>query len=222
MRKIASDVRVDVKSFIIANMEVRRAPHVPELDLYRAHPGSGIGRLVDSENDPPPYWAYHWAGGTVIARHILDHPEVVSGLRVLDLGSGSGIVGIAAAKAGAGKVIAADTDPNALVATQLNALINGVNIEPMNGDVTIGDPPGVDLILAGDLFYDEATARRVTGFLLRCAAAGIQILIGDPGRSYLPRAHLRLIAEYLVSDFADAEGRAVKPSAVYAFLAGTI
>lgn len=196
-------------------MQVRPVPHIPELSLYKAHPGSGLWRIVDPEHDNPPYWAYHWAGGAVLARHILDQPETVRGMRVLDLGSGSGVVGIAAAKAGASEVIAADTDANAIAATKLNARINGVRVKTILADLTIGDPPRVDLIAIGDLFYNELLARKVTEFLRRCADAGIEVLVGDPGRTYLPRSHLRLVAQYHVSDFAD--GAQVKPSSVFSF-----
>ena len=150
---------------------------------------SGLSRLADPDDDSglPPYWAYQWAGGMVLARYIFDHPATVAGRRVLDLGAGCGIVGIAAALAGAGEVIAADTDRNAAAALELNAAMNGVALTVVGDDLTAGPPPAVDLVLAGDVYYDPGLALRVTAFLDRCVAAGIEVLIGDPGRAYLPR-----------------------------------
>jgi len=141
----------------------------------------------------------------------------VTGRRVLDLGAGSGLVAIAAAKAGAHAVIASEVDPYAIAALRLNAAANGVAIEAALGDLTAGPPPAVDLVAVGDLFYDRDLAGRVTAFLDRCRAAGIEALIGDPWRAFLPRARLRLIAEYDVADFGRAESAATTPSAVFAF-----
>lgn len=215
-----SQSRVDAASFISANMVIAPAPSVPEISLYTAHPGSGLWRLVGrgEAGEEPPYWAYRWAGGTVLARYILDHPETVSGKRVLDLGAGSGIVGIAAMKAGATSVVAADIDENAVIAIGLNAALNGVSVEAMLGDLTIGQPPAVDLIAVGDLFYDPSLALRVTAFLRQCVAAGIRILVGDPGRAFLPHVHLRPVAEYPVSDFGEGGAIERKPSAVFSFI----
>ncbi|HEY4202255.1 MAG TPA: 50S ribosomal protein L11 methyltransferase [Devosiaceae bacterium] len=199
-------------------MHVLPAPAVPEIRLYTAHPASGLWRLVgrDEDHSEPPYWAYRWAGGTVLARHVLDHPETVRGRHVLDLGSGSGIVGIAAAKSGARSVLAAEIDPNGLVALGLNAVENGVTLTPVGGDLTCGSPPGVDLILVGDLFYAAELAERVTAFLDRSLAMGIDVLVGDPGRAHLPHDQLRPIAQYLVPDFGSVRD-ATTLSSVFAF-----
>ncbi|WP_454849501.1 class I SAM-dependent methyltransferase [Rhizobium binxianense] len=197
--------------FIAANLHLLPVPSLDEISLYTAHPASGLWRLAGQggrNGDPPPYWAYRWAGGTVLARHILTHPETVAGRRILDLGTGSGIVAIAAMKSGAAHALAADTDPNAIAAARLNAAANGVEIETVHADLLDADAPAVELILAGDLFYDEMLAGRVMDFLDRCRASGIEALIGDPGRAPLPRERLRLVAEYAVADFGDAAGRA--------------
>ena len=209
--------RPNANSFIKANMQVRAAPELPELRLYAAQPTSGLWRLADPENDLPPYWAYDWAGGTVLARHILDHPETVAGLRVLDLGAGSAVVAIAAAKAGAGEVIAADIDENAIAAAQLNAELNDVNIVTVHADITTGPPPPVDLILCGDVFYDKALAGKMATFLDACIKADIRVLVGDPGRLHLPRSRLRLVAEYAMRDFGDAVGAPSKQASVFLF-----
>jgi predicted nicotinamide N-methyase len=148
-------------------------------------------------------------------RHILDRPETVTGGRVLDLGAGSGIVGIAAAKAGAREVIAAEIDRYALAALGLNSALNGVEITAIGDDLTAGPPPPVNLVAVGALFYERDLADRVTAFLDRCLAAGINVLIGDPGRAYLPRQRLRLLADYRVSDVGEVKDAAMKPSAVF-------
>jgi predicted nicotinamide N-methyase len=152
-----------------------------------------------------------------LARHILDRPMTASGRRVLDLGTGSGLVAIAAAKAGASQVIAADIDRYAIAALRLNAAANDVAVAVVSADLTAGPPPAVELITVGDLFYERDLAATVTAFLDRCLAAGIDVLIGDPGRTYLPRTRLRLIAEYRVPDVGEVESAAMKPSAVFAF-----
>jgi predicted nicotinamide N-methyase len=222
--------RLDPAAFIKANMRLAPVPALPEIRLYTAHPGSGLRRLVDPEDDgdanegtpepQPPYWAYAWAGGTVLARYILDHPMTVAGRRVLDLGAGSGIVGIAAAKAGACEVIAAEIDRNGVAAIGLNAEANGVEIAVLDKDITIGPPPAVDLMLAGDVFYGREVALQVSPFLDRCLAAGIEVLVGDPGRTCLPRSRLQLLAEYTVPDFGDAKDAVRKPSSVFRFETG--
>ncbi|MCQ8871483.1 50S ribosomal protein L11 methyltransferase [Mesorhizobium sp. LMG17149] len=205
-------------------MRLVPVPALPEIQFYTAHPGSGLRRLVEPEDDAedapepqPPYWAYAWAGGTVLARYVLDHPTTVAGRRVLDLGAGSGLVGIAAAKAGAREVIAAEIDRNGVAALELNAAANGVAITVIGVDITAGPPPAVDLVLAGDVFYGRDVALRVTPFLDRCLAAGIDVLVGDPRRNDLPLPRLRLLAEYQVPDFGDAKGAATKPSGVFSF-----
>ncbi|RUU24091.1 methyltransferase [Mesorhizobium sp. M6A.T.Ca.TU.002.02.2.1] len=234
----------DPVAFIRANLRLMPVPSLPEIRLYMAHPGSGLRRLADpeevidlegltdpegqgfepeeeakaDENEPqPPYWAYAWAGGAVLARYLIDQPQTVVGRRVLDLGAGSGLVGIAAAKAGASDVIAAEIDRNGVAALGLNAVANGVMITVIDNDITTGPPPAVDLVLAGDVFYGREVALRVTPFLDRCLAAGIEVLVGDPRRTDLPLSRLRLLAEYRVPDFGDAKGAASRPSGVFSF-----
>jgi predicted nicotinamide N-methyase len=217
---LAKPPRPDPIRFIQDHMRLAPAPGAPEIHLYAAHPASGLWRLVGRRgegDDPPPYWAYHWAGGTALARHILDRPETVAGLSVLDLGAGSGIVAIAAAKAGARAVLAADIDGNAIAAIGLNAAANNVALSAIAGDLTAAAPPAIDLITVGDLFYERELAIRVTAFLDLCLAAGVKILIGDPYRAYLPLQRLHLLAEYAVADFGDSRDCAVKPSGVFAF-----
>lgn len=198
----------DTRDFIREKLRIVSPPLLPEIMLYAAHPGSGLWRLTtrsDDNADPaPPYWAYQWPGGIALARYLLDMPEMVADLSVLDLGAGCGMVGIAAAKAGARQVTAAEIDRNAIVALRLNAGLNDVDIDTLAHDIIAGPPPGVDLVAVGDLFYDAALATRVTAFLDRCLAAGVRVLVGDPGRVHLPRSRLRLLAEYAVPDVGQA------------------
>jgi predicted nicotinamide N-methyase len=189
----------DIRDFILQNLRLEAAPGLSGIVLYRAHAGSRLSRLGDT----PPYWAYHWAGGTVLTRYILDHPETVRGKSVIDLGSGSGVVGIAAMKAGAKEVTAIDIDPNAKVAIQLNAGANGVEVTAETGELTL--PPDADLILAGDVFYDAALARQMAMLFTACTQAGTEVLVGDMGRKPLPLDLLEPLAEYKVPDFGQVE-----------------
>ncbi|MGI2030859.1 class I SAM-dependent methyltransferase [Rhizobium panacihumi] len=200
-------MNISPAEFIRNNLRVEPARFLPEISLYTAHPGSRLSQLGGYEGEPP-YWAYGWAGGTVLARHLLDFPETVRGRRVLDLGCGSGVVGIAAAKAGASHVLASDIDAYALAATRLNAALNEVEIDLAEGDLTGGPLPEVDIVLVGDLFYDKATAARILPWLSACRAAGKTVLIGDPFRAHLPQDSLKLVASYDVPDFGSGNGRA--------------
>lgn len=170
------------------------------------------------ENFEAPYWAQYWGGGLALARHVLDHPDVVADRNVIDLGCGSGLVAIAAAKARARSVTAIDIDAYAITATQLNAAANHVAIATTCADILAGEPPAADMILAGDLFYESDLAERVTAFFDRCLAANTEILVGDPGRAPLPRARLELIAEYPGQDFGDS-AVTTRLNAVFRFVA---
>jgi predicted nicotinamide N-methyase len=200
----------DPGDFIRANLRLEAAPGVPEIRLYRAHAHSGLASN-GLTGDGPPYWAYAWAGGTALARHILDHPDTVKGAHILDLGTGSGIVAIAAALSGAASVTAADIDRNAIAAAEINAEVNGVSLTLIEADLLDGPPPACILILAGDTFYDARLSRRVTQALDRW---GIPTLIGDMGRTPLPLDRLEPIARYNVPDFGQS---APIPATVFRF-----
>ena len=209
---------LDVEAFIRERLPLEPVVGAPEVRLHRAGPHSGLMRLADADPDfEPPYWSRPWGGGLVLARHVLDHPSLVTGRRVMDLGAGSGLVAIAAALAGAAEVVAVDVDPYAITAARLNAAANDVALSYLRGDLTRGAPPDVDLILVGDLFYARGLARRVEAFLRRCQSGGVSVLIGDPGREALPAARLRVVAEHPVVDYGDPGG-AVRNAAVYALI----
>ncbi|HTJ02628.1 MAG TPA: 50S ribosomal protein L11 methyltransferase [Methylovirgula sp.] len=213
-----TDVPPRVLQLVQTHFPVLPVPFVPEIRLHKAVPTSGLWRLaeIDETGFGAPYWAHHWGGGTALARYIFDHPDIVAGRRVLDLGSGSGIVGIAAAKTGARDVICADTDKYAVAVARLNAAINEVAVSTVVGDVTADAPPEVDAVLIGDLFYEQDLAARVTAFADRCLTAHIEVVVGDPWRAFLPRSRLQVLAEYAVPDFGDGDGK----SAVFRFKPG--
>jgi predicted nicotinamide N-methyase len=190
------------------------APIVPEVTLLLADDIHRTWSRTDEE--APPFWAFAWAGGQALARHVLDHPELVAGRRVLDLASGSGIVGIAAARAGASAVVASDSDARARVAAARNAALNDVTLDVV-GDLLAGDEAelDVDVVLAGDVFYEQPMARLMLEFLDEATGVGIEVYVGDPGREYLPRRRVTALATYDVPGTADLEGRAVTPTTVH-------
>jgi predicted nicotinamide N-methyase len=192
--------------------------HVPELKLYLADDAVSLWQLTEEQLGemglPPPFWAFAWAGGQALARYLLDHPEIVAGKRVLDVASGSGLVAIAAMRAGAASARAVDIDDFAAPAALLNAELNSVRIETSGAD-PIGEPTAADVILVGDLFYDRDLAPRVLAWLLELHAQGKTVLIGDPGRTYLPRDQLDQIAAYDIPVTRALEDADVKRAAVW-------
>ena len=208
-----------VARHIRAHLPLTPVPTVSEILIHKAGPRSGLAQLARLCGDgfQTPYWASWWGGGAGLARHLLDEPTLVSGKTVLDLGAGSGLAGIAAARAGAARVFASDTDPAARVAASLNAAANGVALELLPGDLTSGPAPAADLVLVGDVFYEAALARRVTALLDRCLAAGLEVLVGDPGRADLPSPRLQLLAVHEGPDFATG-GRPSSLNRVYRFV----
>jgi predicted nicotinamide N-methyase len=169
---------------------------------------------------PPPFWAVAWLGGQAVARHVLDHPGEVAGRRVLDLATGSGLCALAAGAAGADPVLAVDIDPLAVAAAELNAALNGLEVAALLADVLDGPLPDVDVVLAGDVFYDAETAPRFEGFLRRAAAASVRVLVGDPGRHYLPQKGLAELTAYDVPTTRALEGVEVKRVRVFQLVAG--
>ena len=198
-----------------------RPPAVPELELLLADDMEQAWSSLQTELDdaalPPPFWAFAWLGGQAVARHVLDTPGEVQGRRVLDLATGSGLCALAAARAGAAHVAAVDVDPVAVAAAGLNAERNGVDLVLRQDDVLDRPlPPDVDVVLAGDVFYDASMAERVQPWLLAAHRSGARVLLGDPGRHYLPRALLTELVAYDLPTTRELEGVLVKTTRVYA------
>ena len=166
---------------------------------------------------PPPLWAFAWAGGQAVARYVLDHPHVVAGKRVLDFASGSGLCAIAAAVGGAQSALAVDVDGFALEAVAINAQINGAAVEVTGHDLLDADPPDTDLILAGDVCYEQPLAGRVLAWLQVAHQRGSDVLIGDPGRTYFPRDAMTQLAQYDVPTMRELEGVFMKTAGVFTF-----
>ena len=212
-------------AFIRANTRLLSPPLVPELKLHLADAAVPLWQKTEEELGeiglPPPFWAFAWAGGQALARHILDHPEIIRGRSVIDLASGSGLVGIAALMAGAERVLAADIDRFAVVAIGMNAALNFPppcgegNLSVSSGDILLTPPPPADVILVGDLFYEKDLAARVYNWLRQAERQGSAVLIGDPGRSYLPREKLEKLGEYQVPVTRDLEDAEIKQTAVW-------
>lgn len=205
--------------FIRANTKLLRVPLVPEIRLHLAEESMPIWQKTEEElgrmNVPPPWWAFAWAGGQALARYILDTPAVAVGRRVLDLGAGSGLGAIAAAKSGAASVLAADTDAFALEAMSLNAVANSVAFTKTDADLLTAPPASFGLVLVGDLFYERPLAERVLAFIIAARDRGATVLAGDPQRSYFPADHFRQIAEYSVPVTRDLEDMEIKRAAVW-------
>lgn len=219
-------------AFILANTAVMHPPHVPEIRLRLACEAHEIWLKSEAELEaiglPPPFWAFAWAGGQGLARFLLDHRQWVTSRSVLDFASGSGLVAIAAMLAGAKTVTAADIDPFAAAALELNLGLNvprasdgeGKDAPPATpicfvGDDLMGKTVEAELLLAGDVFYDRAMADGIIPWFDALAAGGTTILVGDPGRAYLPRQRLGWLAEYRVPVSRELEDQEVKRVAVW-------
>ncbi len=212
---------MDHPAFIRNNTRLQRPPHAPELELWLADEVTPIWRMTEEELGamglPPPFWAFAWAGGQALARYLLDHPEEVAGKRVLDFATGSGLVAIAAAKAGATSVLASDIDDFCAAAVAVNAEANGVAIVFTGADLLDAPPPEVDLICAGDVCYEKPMAEKVLVWLGVARDRGVRVLIGDPGRSYFPREGLTRLADYQVATTRELEDFEVKRTGVWTF-----
>ena len=209
----------DPDAFILANTRLQPVPHAPEISLWLADEVTPIWRLTEEELGqmglPPPFWAFAWAGGQGLARWLLDNPAEVAGKRVLDLAAGSGLVGIAAMQAGAASVLCADIDPFCGAAVALNAAANGVSLDFTDADLLDAPPPDVDVICAGDVFYEQPMAGRVLAWLSAAAGRGVRVLVGDPLRTYFPKQGFERLAEYAVPTTRELEDDAVKRTRVW-------
>ena len=207
------------RAFVLRHGRLRPVPGLESIRLHLADEVLPLWHAVQVETADPdaalPYWAFAWGGGLAIAHYLRDHPEAVAGRRVFDLASGSGLVAIAAMNAGASAVAASDIDPFAVVAIGLNARANHDRITVLRRDVLDEPPPDVDIVLAGDCWYEEGLADRILPWLQRVRAAGIEVLVGDPGRRYLPAAALEEVASYEVRTTTELEDLALKTGHVY-------
>jgi predicted nicotinamide N-methyase len=197
--------------FVRAHTHLRPPFAVPEVQLHVADDVVALWEAMETEGggagEAPPFWAAAWPGGQALARYVLDSPEVVAGRRVLDLGSGSGLVAVAALLAGAASVVASDVDPFSHAAIALNAEANGVRGIEVVGDVLDDGPPDVDVVVAGDVCYDREMTERVLPWLWAAWTGGRTVLLGDPGRKYLPGEGLVAVAEYDVPEVDDGQSR---------------
>lgn len=204
-------------SFIRANTELLRPPLVPEIVLHLATEIVPIWRKTEeelaAEGIPPPFWAFAWAGGQALSRWVLDNPDTVRGKRVLDFATGSGVSAIAAMKAGAREVIANEIDAFAIAAATLNAAANEVALTTSHEDL-IGRDDGWDTVLAGDVCYEREMSTRVFDWLKALARRGALVLVGDPGRNYLPKGMTEL-AIYDVQTTRELEDREVRRTKVW-------
>jgi predicted nicotinamide N-methyase len=215
------DVKTDPEVFIKSNTTIMSPPHVLEIRLHLASEAHDLWLKTEDELQeiglPPPFWAFAWAGGQGLARYVLDHPEQVAGRTAVDFASGSGLVAIAAAKAGAASVTAVDIDPWAETAISLNAAANDVDVS-FNGENVIGSDVDADVLLAGDVFYDRAFAEALTPWFSTLARKGVIVLVGDPGRAYLPKTRLEACGTYEVPVTRVLEDSDVKKTTVWRFL----
>ncbi len=208
------------RDFVVANTRLVAPPLTPEIRLRLADEAVPIWRKTEEELGamglPPPFWAFAWAGGQALARYALDHPALVRGKRVLDFGSGSGLVAISAALAGAAEAQASDIDAFAVAAIEANAGENGVAVAARLEDL-VGADEGWDAVLAGDVSYEKEMAEAVTAWLASLARRGAAVLIGDPRRTYLALDRLETVIEYRVPVTRELEDSEIKRTGVYRF-----
>ncbi len=208
------------EAFVLANTALIAPPHVPEIRLHLADEAHDLWHLTEEQLQekglPPPFWAFAWAGGQGLSRYVLDNPHIVRGKSVLDFAAGSGLVGIAAAQAGARSVLCADIDPFCGPAVALNAVANAVDVT-FTGDDVVGTDDGWEVVLAGDVFYDQAFADLLIPWFTGLAELGAVVLVGDPGRAYLPKARLMQLAEYQVPVTRALEDADVKRTRVWRY-----
>ena len=203
--------------FVRATCRLSRVPHVAEIRLHLADDVLALWQRTEDERgpaQPPPFWAFAWPGGQALARYVLDHADLVADRMVLDLGSGSGLVAIAAAMAGAAAVLASEIDALAVAAIGLNARANGVPAPAVVGDVLDGDGEGAGVVLAGDVWYSRPLAERVLAFIERARARGASVIVGDIGRAFLPRERFRVLEAHDVPVMAELEDSGVKRTMV--------
>ncbi|MGE0628095.1 MAG: methyltransferase [Hyphomicrobiaceae bacterium] len=210
---------MDRIAFIRANSRLLSPPLVPEIRLHLAEESLPIWQKTEEElgqlNLPPPFWAFAWAGGQALARYVLDNASLVTAKRVLDLGAGSGLTAIAAAKAGAAHVVGADIDEFAFAAIGMNAAANGISVEARTDDLLDAAPDAFDVVIVGDMFYERELAARTMAFIDKAEAQGARVLVGDPQRSYFPAHRFAKLADYRVPVSRELEDGEIKNTAVW-------
>jgi len=213
-------VAASARPFVLRHTRLQPVPGLEAIRLHLADEVLPLWRAVQVEardaDAALPYWAFAWAGGLAIGQHLRNHPEIVAGRRVFDLASGSGLCAVAAAQAGAATVVAVDIDPFAVAAIEVNARANGSRVMVFRRDVLDDDPPDVEVILAGDCWYEAALAERVLPWLRAAAARGVEVVVGDPGRHYLPTSALIELARYDVQTTTELEDLGQKEGRVFA------
>ena len=214
-------MKTEPTRFILDNTGIMAPPHVPEIRLHLADEAHDLWLKTEEELEeiglPPPFWAFAWAGGQGLARHVLDHPDIVRGKRVLDFASGSGLLAIAAMKAGAASVLSADIDPWTGTAIELNSRLNDVEVG-FTSDNVVGNAIEADVLLAGDVFYDKSFADTLIPWFTALVASGKTVIVGDPGRSYCPRQVMTPLATYEVPVTRALEDAEVKKTVVWRFV----
>jgi predicted nicotinamide N-methyase len=210
------------RAFVSKHSRLQPVHGFHQLRLHLSDDVFEVWRAIQEQTGDPdapiPFWAFAWGGGLAIAHYVTDHPAVVAGKRVLDIASGSGLCAIAAARAGASEVAAVDIDPYSIAAIGLNARANNVRIAARRQDLLGQDAPDVDVILAGDCWYEETFAARISAWLMTAAASGVHVLVGDPGRRYLDHARLRELATYNARSTTDLEDLGRTTAIVYQLL----
>ena len=209
-------------SFVRTNTAIAHPSLLPEMRLHLATEVTPLWEATEAtlarNNLPPPYWAFAWPGGQAVARLVLDRPELVAGKSVLDFAAGTGLVGIAAAMAGAARVQSCDIDRFALSAIALNAESNGVEVKAVSADLVDRPLPGIDVVLAGDVCYEKPMADRVTAWLRGVAATGTLVLLGDPGRAYVPTSGIERVGQYSVPTSLELEDREMRETVIWRLL----
>lgn len=213
-------MKTDPERFILDNTSIMTPPHVPEIRLHLADEAHELWLKTEEELQeiglPPPFWAFAWAGGQGLARYLLDHPGSIAGKRVIDFATGSGLVAIAAKRAGALSVRATDIDPWTETAVKLNSQLNNAELDFSSDDV-IGSKIDADVLLAGDVFYDKSFADRLIPWFESLVRSGTMVIVGDPGRSYCPRERMQALATYEVPVTRALEDAEVKKTTVWLF-----
>lgn len=213
----------DADTLVTTYAPLDEVAFVPGVRLHQAAEPMDLWELTEGEyrsEQPPPFWAFAWPGGQGLARYVQEHPDLVAGRRVLDVATGSGLVAIVAARAGAAGVRAVDPSPEAGAAAALNARANGVSLTVTVADPLDGDAGDAEVVLAGDAFYSEAMSGRMLRFLRRARRAGARVVVGDPDRAFLPRRHFDALAGYEVPTRVVLEGVGVRHTTVWELRAG--